>query len=77
MPRVMFELGPEQLVKALEQPSVVVDLIVAEIKTQGLDGVVSWFGWWLLHNKGGTGKGMCFIFWRSRVVRVTRGYFHR
>lgn len=38
----MFELGPEQLVKALEQPSVVVDLIVAEIKTQGLDGLVSW-----------------------------------
>jgi hypothetical protein len=37
----MFELGPEQLVKALEQPAVVIDLIFDEIKKQGLDGLVS------------------------------------
>lgn len=41
VPRVIFELAPQDLVKVLQQPTDAIDMIVAEIQKQGLDGLVS------------------------------------
>lgn len=41
VPRFIFELGPQQLLSALEDHATVTDMIVEEVKKQGLDGIVS------------------------------------
>lgn len=41
VPRFIFELSTQQLLTALESHAAVTDLMVAEVKKQGLDGLVS------------------------------------
>lgn len=41
VPRVIFELSPQDLVKALQNQQAVIAMIVEEIQKQGLDGLVS------------------------------------
>lgn len=41
MPRVIFELAPADLVKVLEAPDGVINMIADEMQKQRLDGVVS------------------------------------
>jgi hypothetical protein len=41
VPRFIFELGPQELLSALENHAPVTDMIVDEVNKQGLDGIVS------------------------------------
>jgi hypothetical protein len=41
VPRVIFELTPQDLVRVLQQPTGVIDVVVSEMQKQGLDGLVS------------------------------------
>jgi hypothetical protein len=41
VPRVIFELSPQDLVKALQNQQAVIAMIVEELQKQGLDGLVS------------------------------------
>lgn len=41
VPRVIFELQPPDLLRALEEQPAIIDMVVEETKKEGLDGVVS------------------------------------
>lgn len=66
VPRVIFELTPQDLVKVLEQPTSITDMIVSEVENQGLDGLVS-------SQKGGAGQGQPGQGWAELVFTPRHG----